>query len=67
MNIDRFVMGVAGGWIILSLLLSQIHHENWTYLSGFIGVMLLQSSITKFCPLVLILKKIGLKAGRAFD
>jgi len=67
MNIDRLVFAVAGSFILLSVMLSQIHSPNWLYFTAFVGANLLQSSITGFCPMAVILKKIGVRPGHAFS
>jgi len=67
MNIDRIVLAFAGFAILLSLALSQIHHPYWLYFSAFVGFNLLQSAFTGFCPLALILKKLGKSSGTAFS
>ncbi|HBA35788.1 MAG TPA: DUF2892 domain-containing protein, partial [Gammaproteobacteria bacterium] len=46
MNIDRFVLAFAGSVILVSLVLSQLHHINWLWLTAFVGANLLQSSFT---------------------
>jgi hypothetical protein len=66
MNIDKFVLGFVGFMVLISVLLSQVHSPNWLYLTIFVGFMALQSSITNFCPLAFILKKLGMKPGQAF-
>jgi len=66
MSIDRIVLAFAGVVILVSVLLSVYHHVNWLWLTGFVGVNLLQSAFTGFCPLALILKKFGAKPGEAF-
>jgi hypothetical protein len=67
MNIDRFVMAFAGTMILLSLALSQLHSVNWLWFSAFVGANLLQAAFTGFCPLALMLKRIGMQAGKAFE
>jgi hypothetical protein len=67
MIIDRIVMGVAGGFILLSILLSQLHNPNWLWFTAFVGANLLQASFTGFCPMAKILKAVGVKPGVAFD
>ena len=67
MNIDRLVFAVAGSFILLSVILSQIHSPYWLYFTAFVGANLLQSSISGFCPMAVILKKIGVQAGHAFS
>ena len=66
MNIDRMILAFAGSMILISLLLSQIHSIYWLWLTAFVGANLLQSSFTGFCPLVMVLKPLGLKPGKAF-
>lgn len=71
MTIDRIVFAVAGTFILLSLALGMptspiFQHEYWLFFTGFVGLNLLQSAFTGFCPLVIILKAIGAKPGRAF-
>ncbi len=67
MTIDRIVMMFAGSMILVSLALSQLHHPYWLFLTAFVGANLLQSSITGFCPLAMILKALGKKPGAAFS
>lgn len=67
MNVDRLVFTVAGSFILISLALSQLHSVNWLWFTAFVGANMLQASFTGFCPLAMILKKIGLKPGCAFS
>ena len=64
MSIDRIVMAVAGSFILISLLLAHFHSENWLWFTAFVGANLLQFGFTKFCPLGLILKKLGVPESR---
>jgi len=66
MSIDRIVMAWAGFVILTSLLLAVYVHPNWLWLTAFAGANLLQSAFTGFCPLVVILRKFGVKPGPAF-
>jgi uncharacterized membrane protein YuzA (DUF378 family) len=59
-------MAFAGTVILVSVLLSIYHNVNWLWLTGFVGFNLLQSSFTGFCPLAIILKKMGRPSGAAF-
>lgn len=67
MAIDRIVMGVAGGFILLSVILSIVHSANWLWFTAFVGANLLQASFTGFCPMAKILKAVGVKPGVAFE
>jgi len=67
MAIDRIVLAFAGFVVLASLGLSIVHDQNWLWLTAFVGANLLQAAFTGFCPLALILKKIGAKPGQAFS
>jgi hypothetical protein len=58
MSIENQIRAFAGTFILISLLLSHYHSPNWLWFTAFVGVNLLQSSVTKFCPLEIVLKKI---------
>lgn len=66
MSLDRMVFAFAGVMIILSLALGLTVHVYWLGLAAFVGVNLFQAAFTGFCPLAIILKKLGVKAGAAF-
>ena len=66
MSIDRMVMAFAGAFILLSLALAHWHSPNWLWFTAFVGANLFQASFTGFCPLAMILKKLGVKPGCAF-
>ena len=66
MSIDRWVMAFAGSFVLISVLLSVLHSSYWLFFTAFVGVNLLQASFTGFCPLAIVLKKLGVKAGTAF-
>jgi hypothetical protein len=57
MTMDNQIRAFAGSFILISLALAQYHSPHWLWFTAFVGVNLLQSSVTKFCPLEIILKK----------
>lgn len=66
MTIDRAVIAFAGAVVLLSLLLSQLHHPAWLWVTAFVGANLLQSAITGFCPLAKLLRLAGVRPGEAY-
>ena len=66
MSIDRVVLAFAGFVVLASLLLGLYVSPNWFWLTAFVGANLFQSAFTGFCPLALILKRLGLQPGAAF-
>ncbi len=71
MTVERGLRMVAGTFILASVALAVFHHPWWLCLTGFVGLNLLQSAFTDWCPMVWILEKAGLarctavKAGGA--
>lgn len=64
MTLERYIRMFAGTFILASLALAHFHSPNWLGFTAFVGFNLLQSSLTRFCPLEIILKKLGVgKAG----
>jgi hypothetical protein len=66
MSIERIVFAVAGAFILISLLLAHFVSPYWLWFTAFVGLNLLQSAFTGFCPLATILKKLGKQPGTAF-
>ncbi len=58
---ERIVRAVAGLFITTSVVLAIFVHINWLALAVFVGLNLLQSSLTKFCPLEYFLEKFGVE------
>lgn len=66
MNADRIVLAFAGSMVLLSVALAHFVSPWWLLLTLFVGANLLQSAFTGFCPLALLLRKLGVKSGCAF-
>lgn len=58
---QRIVRAFAGAFILISLVLAIKFNMNWLWFTAFVGANLLQSSITKWCLLEVILEKSGVK------
>ena len=55
---NRIIRAVAGSFILISLLLAHYVSPNWYWFTAFVGANLLQSSITKWCLMEDILRKV---------
>jgi hypothetical protein len=64
MTIERYLRCIAGSFILLSVLLARYHSPYWLLLTAFVGLNLVQSAFTNWCPMITILKKLGV-ANRA--
>ncbi len=67
MNIDRIVFAFAGTLILVGVALGIWVHQLWFILPAFIGLNMFQAAFSGFCPLAIILKKVGVKSGCAFE
>jgi hypothetical protein len=67
MTVNSWVRVIAGFFIMLSLTLAHfsgqidMSHVSWLWFTAFVGANLFQSGFTKFCPLDIILKKVGVQ------
>ena len=66
MTIDRAVLAFAGIMVLVSLALTEWVSPLFVWFTVFIGLNLLQSAFTGFCPAARFFKKIGIKSGTAF-
>lgn len=66
MTLDRAVMMFAGLMVLVSLALGFYVSPWWYLLNAFVGLNLMQASVTGFCPAATIFGKLGIKAGCAF-
>ncbi len=61
MTLDRYLRMIAGFFVLLSLALGTWVNPNWYYFTAFVGLNLFQSAFTNWCPMITILKKLGVK------
>lgn len=66
MNIDRAVMALAGTLTLVGVALGALLTPWWLILPAFVGLNLLQASLTSFCPAAFLLRRAGVPAGCAF-
>jgi hypothetical protein len=58
---NRIVRGIAGSFILISLILAVYVNINWLWFTAFVGANLLQSSLTRWCLMDKIVSKLGAK------
>lgn len=61
MTVERLLRMIAGAFVLLSLALGHWFHQNWYLFTAFVGLNLLQSAFTNWCPMMTILRKLGVK------
>ena len=67
MTVERDLRGIAGFFVVVSVLLAYYHSPYWLFFTGFVGLNLIQASFTGFCPAAMIFKKFGCRPGAAFS
>jgi len=60
-------MFFAGTLTLAGLLLGWLFTPWWHLLSAFVGLNLMQASVTGFCPAAKVFKMVGMKSGAAFQ
>ncbi|MGA3161972.1 MAG: DUF2892 domain-containing protein [Terracidiphilus sp.] len=63
MTVERGVRLIAGVIILVSLTLAYYFSPYWLWLTAFVGLNLLQSAFTNWCPAMSILRALGMKDG----
>ena len=67
MTINEGLRLMAGVFILISILLAHYVSPYWLLFTCFIALNLIQSSFTKWCPAMMILKKMGLKEEKPIN
>lgn len=67
MTVNEGLRLMAGVFTLISILLAHYVSPYWLLFTGFIALNLIQSSFTKWCPAMMILKKMGLKEEKPIN
>ena len=65
MSLEQAVTAFAGVMILISVALTQLVSPWWWLLTAFVGLNLLQSAFTGFCPAAMMMRKLGVGRGVA--
>ncbi len=63
MTVNRYLRLFAGFFIMLSVVLAQWHSPYWLIFTAFVGLNLFQSAFSNWCPMITLLRKLGVKEG----
>ena len=61
MTVDRYLRLIAGFFVLLSVALGRFVNPNFYWFTAFVGLNLLQSAFTNWCPMMTILRKVGVR------
>jgi len=60
---ERYLRLIAGSFLMLSLALGYLYSFYWYGFTAFVGLNLFQSAFTNWCPMITILRKLGVRAS----
>jgi hypothetical protein len=60
MTLERTLRGIAGFFILASLILAYFVSPTWLWFTAFVGFNLFQSAFTNWCPMMWVLRKLGM-------
>ncbi len=63
MTINRYLRLIAGFFVVASVLLAHFYSPWWLLFTGFVGLNLFQSAFTNWCPMITLLRKLGIREG----
>ncbi len=66
MSVDQAVLVFAGLVILAGTVLTQLYSSWWLLLPAFVGLNLIQSVFTGFCPAAIVFRRLGLAPGEIF-
>ncbi len=61
MTVEKLLRGIAGFFVIVGAVVAHYHSPYWLLFTGFVGVNLLQSALTNWCPMMTFLRQLGVQ------
>ncbi len=65
MTVNEALRAIAGTFVVLSVALGWFVHPAFFLFTAFVGLNLLQSAFSHWCPMMTILRKLRVKEQRA--
>jgi len=65
MTVNEWLRAIAGLFVVLSVALGYFVHPGFFLFTAFVGLNLFQSAFSKWCPMMAILRKLGVREQRA--
>ena len=63
MTVERYLRLIAGFFVVLTVALGYWVHPAWFFSTAFVGLNLFQSAFTNWCPMMTILRKLGVRSA----
>jgi len=65
MTVNDWLRAIAGLFVVLSIALGTFVHPGFYFFTAFVGLNLFQSAFSKWCPMMSVLRKLGVKEQNA--
>ena len=65
MTVNEWLRAIAGLFVVLSVALGYFVHPGFFLFTAFVGLNLFQSAFSKWCPMMAILRKAGVREEEA--
>jgi len=62
LNLNEWLRLIAGVFVLLAVVLGATVHPYWNYFAAFVAVNLIQSAFTGWCPMMALLRQLGVRA-----
>lgn len=63
MTVEKALRLIAGSFVLASVLLGMYVHPYFLWFTAFVGANLLQSGLTNWCPMMPVLRAVGLRSA----
>ena len=60
-DVNAWLRLIAGVVVLVALVLGATMHPYWNYLAAFVSMNLIQSAFTGWCPMMVLLRKLGIQ------
>lgn len=67
MTVERYLRLIAGAFVLVTTALAVLHSPYWLLFTAFVGLNLFQSGFTNWCPMMSLLKRLGVPGARMND
>ncbi|MBX3326570.1 MAG: DUF2892 domain-containing protein [Nitrospira sp.] len=61
MNLNERLRLIAGVFVLAAVILGATVHPYWNYFAAFVAINLIQSAFTGWCPMMALLRKLGVQ------
>ena len=65
MTLERYLRLIAGAFVLASIILGYWYSPYWFLFTAFVGLNLVQSAVTNWCPMMTFLRWMGVKESHS--